>query len=125
MNSIRRLGERVAGLADFRGTTGDWGAEGQRILDMEYEDWLSDKVVFGTPDDAIEKINGLRERLDLDQIMFEINYGNLIPFDLQTKSLKLITQEVLPTADERGYGEITIPQRARSNRDDAGDLDPG
>ena len=96
MNSIRRLGERVTGLAGFKGTTGDWGAEGQRITDMEYEDWLRDKVVFGTPDAAIEKINGLRKALELDQIMFEINFGNLIPFDLQSKSLKLITQEVLP-----------------------------
>ena len=28
LNSMRRLGERVAGYADLRGTTGDWGAEG-------------------------------------------------------------------------------------------------
>ena len=96
VGALQRLGERVAGLADFKGTTGDWGSEGQRILDMEYEDWLRDKVVYGTPDAAIEKINWLKETLGLDQIMFEVNHGNLIPYDLQTKSLKLITQEVLP-----------------------------
>ena len=96
MGSIRRLGERVTGLADFRGTTGDWGTEGQRILDMEYEDWLRDKVVFGTPDAAVEKVNALKEKLGLSQIMFEINFGNLIPIELQRKSLKLITEEVLP-----------------------------
>ncbi len=94
--NMRRLGERVSGLADFRGTTGDWGAEGQRILDMEYEDWLRDKVVFGTPDAAVEKINRLKEELGLSQLMFEINFGSLIPIQHQRKSLKLIAQEVLP-----------------------------
>ena len=94
--NIRRLGERVTGLADFRGTTGDWGAEGQRILEMEYEDWLRDKVVFGTPDVAVEKINSLRKTLGLSQMMFEINFGSMIPIEHQRKSLKLITEEVLP-----------------------------
>ena len=96
LNSMRRLGERVAGYADLRGTTGDWGAEGQRILEMAYDDWLRDKVVFGTPDAAVEKINALKDDLGLDQMMYEVNYGNLIPYDRQINSLKLITQEVLP-----------------------------
>ena len=94
--NIRRLGERVTGLADFRGTTGDWGTEGQRILEMEYEDWLRDKVVFGTPDAAVKKINSLRKTLGLSQMMFEINFGSMIPIEMQRKSLKLITEEVLP-----------------------------
>jgi alkanesulfonate monooxygenase SsuD/methylene tetrahydromethanopterin reductase-like flavin-dependent oxidoreductase (luciferase family) len=94
--NIRRLGERVTGLADFRGTTGDWGAEGQRILEMEYEDWLRDKVVFGTPDAAVEKINSLRKTLGLSQMMFEINFGSMIPIEHQRKSMKLIAEEVLP-----------------------------
>ena len=96
MNSMRRLGERVAGYADLRGTTGDWGAQGERILEMEYDDWLRDKVIFGTPDAAVEKINSLKDDLGLDQIMYEVNYGNLIPYERQINSLTLITQEVLP-----------------------------
>ena len=96
LNSMRRLGERVAGYADLRGTTGDWGAEGERILEMGYDDWVKDKVVFGTPDAAVEKINALKEDLGLDQIMYEVNYGNLIPYERQINSLTLITQEVLP-----------------------------
>ena len=96
LNSMRRLGERVAGYADTQGTTGNWGAQGERILEMEYDDWIRDKVIFGTPDAVVDKIKGLIEELGLDQIMYEINYGNLIPYDRQINSLKLITQEVLP-----------------------------
>ena len=56
---MRRLGERVAGYADTQGTTGNWGAQGERILEMEYDDWIRDKVIFGTPDGVVDKINGL------------------------------------------------------------------
>ena len=44
----------------------------------------------------VEKVNGLKDELGLDQIMYEINYGNLIPYDRQINSLTLITQDVLP-----------------------------
>ena len=96
LNSMRRLGERVAGYADTQGTTGNWGVQGERILEMEYDDWIRDKVIFGTPDAVVDKIKGLKDELGLDQVMYEINYGNLIPYNRQLNSLKLITQEVLP-----------------------------
>ena len=62
----------MAGYAETQGTTGNWGAQGERILDMEYDDWIRDKVIFGTPDGVVDKIKGLIEELGLDQIMYEI-----------------------------------------------------
>ena len=55
---------------------------------MTYDDWLRDKVAYGTPEAVTEKLNSLGEALGLDQVMFEINFGNLIPLENQANSLR-------------------------------------
>ena len=96
MNSIERLGQRVASYAGRAGTTGDWGEQSRRILGMDYDDWLRDKVVYGTPDQVSNRLSELEETLGLDQCIYEINYGNLMSDELQTASLRLFNKKVLP-----------------------------
>lgn len=96
MNSITRLGERVGSYAGRAGTTGDWGEQSRIILGMDYDDWLRDKVVYGTPDAVTERLTELEENLGLDQLIYEINYGNLMSDELQTASLRLFNKKVLP-----------------------------
>ena len=96
MNSIGRLGQRVASYAGRAGTTGDWGEQSRRILGMDYDDWLRDKVVYGTPDQVSNRLLELEETLGLDQCIYEINYGNLMSDELQTASLRLFNKKVLP-----------------------------
>jgi alkanesulfonate monooxygenase SsuD/methylene tetrahydromethanopterin reductase-like flavin-dependent oxidoreductase (luciferase family) len=96
MNSITRLGERVGSYAGRAGTTGDWGEQSRIILGMDYDDWLRDKVVYGTPDAVTERLTELEETLGLDQLIYEINYGNLMPDEMQTASLRLFNKKVLP-----------------------------
>ena len=96
MNSIGRLGQRVASYAGRAGTTGDWGEQSRRILGMEYDDWLREKVVYGTPDQVSNRLSELEETLGLDQCIYEINYGNLMSDELQTASLRLFNKKVLP-----------------------------
>ena len=96
MNSITRLGERVGSYAGRIGTTGDWGEQSRIILGMDYDDWLRDKVVYGTPDTVTERLSELEENLGLDQLIYEINYGNLMPDEMQTASLRLFNKKVLP-----------------------------
>ena len=100
MNSITRLGERVGSYAGRAGTTGDWGEQSRIILGMDYDDWLRDKVVYGTPDAVTERLTELEETLGLDQLIYEINYGNLMPDEMQTASLRLFNKKVLPRADQ-------------------------
>ena len=95
MNSIGRLGQRVASYAGRAGTTGDWGEQSRRILGMEYDDWLREKVVYGTPDQVSNRLSELEETLGLDQCIYEINYGNLMSDELQTASLRLFNKKVL------------------------------
>jgi hypothetical protein len=63
---------------------------------MSYEDWLRDKVVYGTPEAVVDRLQQLREELDLTQLLYEINYGRQIPFELQLKNLRMINKHVIP-----------------------------
>lgn len=94
--SMDRLSDRVASYAGRTGTLGDWGAQAERVRNMTYDDWVRDKVAYGTPDAVTEKLNSLGEGLGLDQVMFEINFGNLIPLENQANSLRLMMDEVAP-----------------------------
>lgn len=96
VTSIQNLGQRVAGSATRTGTTGNWQAESERILDMTYDDWLRDKVAYGTPEAVVDKLQGLKEQLQLSQIVFDINLGRQIPHELQMNTLRLMTERVMP-----------------------------
>ncbi len=96
MFSMQRLGTRVGSYATYGGTAGNWGAESERILGMSYDDWLRDKVVYGTPENVTERLRRLKQVLGLDQLVFEINYGNQLSHDQQLNSLRMFNKEVLP-----------------------------
>ena len=53
-------------------------------------------MAYGTPGAVAEKLQMLSEELGLDQIIFEVNFGNLIPFDYQVNSLRLMMENVAP-----------------------------
>jgi alkanesulfonate monooxygenase SsuD/methylene tetrahydromethanopterin reductase-like flavin-dependent oxidoreductase (luciferase family) len=95
----QRLGQRVSGYGGYSGTTGDWGAQGEQILSMSYDDWLRDKVVYGTADAVTERLQQLVKDLNLDQIIYEINSGNRLSYEHQVASLRLFNQRVVPHFD--------------------------
>lgn len=94
--SKERLGNRVAEYAHHSEGTKGWEDQAERIQAMDYDDWLRDKVAYGTPGAVIDRLGGLKEELELDQVMFEVNFGSLIPHERQLKSLKLFTEKVIP-----------------------------
>ena len=96
VTQLQNLGNRVAASAGRKGTTGNWQAESDRILNMTYDDWLRDKVVYGTPESVLDRLLQLKEELQLSQIVFENNLGRRIPIELQMKSLRLLVDEVVP-----------------------------
>jgi alkanesulfonate monooxygenase SsuD/methylene tetrahydromethanopterin reductase-like flavin-dependent oxidoreductase (luciferase family) len=94
--SMRGLGERVAQSASRKGTTGDWEAQATHLRGMNYEDWLRDKVVYGTPEVVVNRLRQLTVELGLTQILYEINLGRQLPYALQVKNLRMIQQCVIP-----------------------------
>ena len=96
MFMYQRLGNRVLSYAEYGGTTGDWQAEGDRIMGMGYDDWLRDKVAYGTPDKVAQRICQLRDDLGLTQFIYEVDLGNHLPLEMQLNSLRLFNKEVVP-----------------------------
>ena len=84
------VGRAGAGPADRR------RMQAERMASLSYEDVLARKVAFGTAADVIERLTRLREELGLDGIVAELNPGGRIPAELETRSLELLTHEVMP-----------------------------
>jgi alkanesulfonate monooxygenase SsuD/methylene tetrahydromethanopterin reductase-like flavin-dependent oxidoreductase (luciferase family) len=84
------VGRAGAGPVDRRRFQAD------RMASLTYEDILAKKVVFGSPTGVIERLHRLQEELGLDGIVAEPNPGGRIPLELETRSLQLLTHEVMP-----------------------------
>jgi len=70
--------------------------EAERMASLSYEDMLDRKVVFGTAASVIDRLTQLREELALDGIVAELNPGGLIPPELETRSLEILANEIVP-----------------------------
>ena len=66
------------------------------MANLSYDDVLTKKVAFGTPKGVIDRLSKLRDELGLDGIVAELNPGGRIPKELETRSLRLLTHEVMP-----------------------------
>jgi alkanesulfonate monooxygenase SsuD/methylene tetrahydromethanopterin reductase-like flavin-dependent oxidoreductase (luciferase family) len=84
------VGRAGAGPAERRQRQAD------RMAALSYEDILAKKVVSGTAASIIDRLTELREQLQLDGIVAELNPGGRIPPELETRSLRILTHEVLP-----------------------------
>ena len=96
MGAVHGLVDRVASSASRVGTTGDWSAQAEHIRHMSYDDWLRDKVVYGTPNVVVERLHQLQDHLGLTQLLYEVNYGRQLPYALQLENLRLINEKVIP-----------------------------
>jgi alkanesulfonate monooxygenase SsuD/methylene tetrahydromethanopterin reductase-like flavin-dependent oxidoreductase (luciferase family) len=84
------VGRAGAGPADRR------HFQAERMANLSYDDILAKKVVFGTASRVIDRLIQLREELGLDGVVAELNPGGRIPPELETRSLQLLTHEVMP-----------------------------
>jgi len=72
------------------------------MASLSYDDMLERKVAFGTPAAVVDRLSALREQLGLDGVVVELNPGGRIPSELETRSLELLTHEVMPAFQARG-----------------------
>ena len=70
--------------------------EVERMESLSYEDMLTRKVVFGTATSVIDRLKQLREELELDGIVAELNPGGLIPPELEMRSFEILANKVAP-----------------------------
>src|SRR5919199_245247 len=76
-----------------------WERRQRRIAQLEkltYEEILETKVIFGSPERVIDRLSQFKEMLGLTGFTAELNPGGLLPPEAVHRSLKLLTEEVMP-----------------------------
>lgn len=68
----------------------------ERLEKLTYEEILETRVIFGSPDRVIDRLGQYKEMLGLTGITVELNPGGLLPAEAVQRSLRLLTQEVMP-----------------------------
>ena len=77
-------------------TTGRRQARYERLANATYEDLLETRVVFGSPERVVDKLHQFQEMLGITGITAELNPGGFLPKEAVQRSLKLLTEEVMP-----------------------------
>ncbi|MCH7713113.1 MAG: LLM class flavin-dependent oxidoreductase [Chloroflexi bacterium] len=68
----------------------------ERLASISYKEILETKVIFGTPDRVIDRLNQFKETLGLSGFAAELNPGGLLPPEAVERSMKLLTEKVMP-----------------------------
>ena len=66
------------------------------MANTPYSEILANRVLFGTPDELVERLNILQEELGINGIVMECNYGGRIPYTQVINSLRLLSEKVMP-----------------------------
>jgi alkanesulfonate monooxygenase SsuD/methylene tetrahydromethanopterin reductase-like flavin-dependent oxidoreductase (luciferase family) len=71
-------------------------AQAERMANLSYDEILQKKIIAGTPDVVIARLKEIRDALELDGVIAELNPGGRIPAALELKSFELLAREVMP-----------------------------
>jgi alkanesulfonate monooxygenase SsuD/methylene tetrahydromethanopterin reductase-like flavin-dependent oxidoreductase (luciferase family) len=71
-------------------------SQAKRLAALTYDEILETKVAFGSPPSLIDRLQKLRDELQLTGIAAELNPGGLLPFEQEMRSLQMMTQQVMP-----------------------------
>ena len=95
---FNRMGSLLRDAASARANADAAMRQGRadRLATMSYEEMLETKVAFGTGESLIDRFSELKEELGLDGIVAELNAGGLIPEEGVTRSVRIITEQVMP-----------------------------
>jgi alkanesulfonate monooxygenase SsuD/methylene tetrahydromethanopterin reductase-like flavin-dependent oxidoreductase (luciferase family) len=98
MHFYRYLGEQLEDSAARSGARAiEQRAErGQRLRTLTYDEARRDKIIVGTPEMVIERLQALHAELGFDGILAELNCGSLIPHERVMHCLHLLCDRVMP-----------------------------
>ncbi|MDA0262674.1 MAG: LLM class flavin-dependent oxidoreductase [Chloroflexi bacterium] len=68
----------------------------EQLAALSYDEMLETKIAFGTAEGLIDRFAQLKEELGLDGVLAELNAGGLIPEERVLRSLRIITEKVMP-----------------------------
>ncbi len=68
----------------------------QRMVSVPYDDILKRRVMYGTPEAVVDRLQEYREELGISGVVLETNYGGQIPYDRVINSIRLLAEKVVP-----------------------------
>jgi len=94
----RRLGENLRRSVGRAGTVAseDRARMAEELANISYETLLRDWVAYGTPAEVTERLQQLRDELDLSGIILEMNAGGLMAPEHVLNSIRLFGEHVAP-----------------------------
>ena len=94
---FNRMGSLLRDSAGRAGADNQRQTRAERLASMSYDEMLQTKVAFGAADNLRHRFAELKEDLGLDGLVAELNAGGLIPEAAVARSLRIITQQVMPS----------------------------
>ena len=74
------------------------GAERLRAAaNVPYDEILRRRVMYGTPEAVVERLQEYQQTLGISGVVLEMNYGGQIPYDRVVNSTRLLTEKVMPS----------------------------
>ncbi len=68
----------------------------EQLSNLSFQQILQTRVAFGSAAGLVDRLTQLQEELGLDGIVVELNPGGLIPAERETRSLHILTHQVMP-----------------------------
>jgi alkanesulfonate monooxygenase SsuD/methylene tetrahydromethanopterin reductase-like flavin-dependent oxidoreductase (luciferase family) len=68
----------------------------RHMASTPYDDVLKQRLLFGTPDAVVDRLQEYQDTLGITGVVLEMNYGGRIPYDCVLQSMRLLTAKVLP-----------------------------
>ncbi len=66
------------------------------MASIPYDDILKRRVMYGTPEAIVERLQEYQEELGISGVVLETNYGGQIPYERVINSIRLLTEKVVP-----------------------------
>ncbi len=97
LQSYKRLGANYASSVSIPGATVDEerARRGEKLGQITYDDLLRDRLAYGTPDSVAQKLNHLKEELNLSGVIAEVNVGGRNSRDRVLNSIGLFAEQVV------------------------------
>ena len=68
----------------------------RQTANTPYDDILKRRVLYGTPEAVVSRLQEYRDALGISGVVLEMNYGGRLPYERVINSIKLLTTRVAP-----------------------------
>lgn len=98
LHLLHTIGANLAASAKLASARAieDRAGRGARMLSIDYEEVLRERMIVGTPARVTDRLKEVQEVLGLDGILAELNPGSLVPHARVMEALRLLCEEVMP-----------------------------